>query len=390
MTDSRASTIAANDRYRFDRKQIRLALQVAISVALIYGVLWNNLEAPDIRDYYFEWLEHIRSMGPVAAFSSPFSNYAPPYLYLLDIGLLLGLSFLSIVKLISVVGSIFLAAAMFQLMRVVKPEKALEAGAITLLLPTVIINGPFLGQCDAWWCACCVLAVASAIQGRSYKMVAWAAAGFAFKAQAIFIAPFVLAIVVRERKWAAFVIPPAVYLLAILPAWLAGWPVWNLLTIYLGQFDYVVWLSTAPNLWAVPQLLLVDQFRPPAILFLVAYAITGICVTVYFLRFPRHLLLAALLSVMVVAWPMPKIHERYFLLADVLSLALAFLDRRGIAILACSVLGSLLSLMAYIFVWQPYNSIGSVFMTAGCGVAVWWAASLRKDSTRTEPSTESF
>lgn len=359
--------------WSLNKRNALLLVQVTISVLLIYGVLWNNHEAPDIHDYYFVWLEHIRRSGPVAAFSTPFSNYTPPYLYLLDIASLLGLAPLSTVKLISVLGSLFLGWGMYRLVTALEPKRALEAGLLALLLPTVIINGAFLGQCDAWWTTCCVLAVAATIERRVYAMAAWAAAGFAFKAQAIFIAPFVLAIVVRERKWAALAIPPAVYLLAVAPAWAAGWPLDDLLFIYVRQFEYVPWLSTAPNLWALPQLLLENQFRPPAVLFVVGYTITAIGVGVYLWRFPRPLIAAALLSVMVVAWPMPKIHERYFLIADVLSLAYAFVDRRAVILFLCSQIGSLLSLMAYIFVWQPFNSIGSVFMTAGLGVLLWIA-----------------
>jgi len=356
-------------------KSTRLVAQVTISVLLIYGVLWPNHEAPDIHDYYFVWLQHIRSAGPIAAFSTPFSNYTPPYLYLLDLSSLLGMSPLSTVKLVSVVGSLFLGWAIYQLMKAAAPQRALEAGLITLLLPTVIINAAFLGQCDAWWCACCVLAVAAGIERRTYSMAAWAAAGFAFKAQAVFIVPFVLAIVIRERKWAALAIPPAIYLLAVAPAWLAGWPLADLLTIYLHQFQYVPWLSTAPNLWALPQLMLADQFRPPAILFMVGYSLTALFVALYFWRFPRVLIAAALLSVFVIAWPMPKIHERYLLLADVLSLAYAFIDRRAVWVFLGCQLGSLLSLMAYIFVWQPFNSIGALFTTAAFAALLWIARS---------------
>src|SRR4029079_4584459 len=99
-----------------------------------------NQEAPDIHDYYFVWLEHIRSSGPIAAFATPFSNYTPPYLYLLDLGYLLGLSPLSTVKVIAFVGTLFLTFATYRLMTVLDPTKGAETAAITILLPTVIIN----------------------------------------------------------------------------------------------------------------------------------------------------------------------------------------------------------------------------------------------------------
>jgi Gpi18-like mannosyltransferase len=335
-------------------------VQVGISVALIYGALWNNREAPDIDKYLVPWLEHIRSVGPFASFAVPFSNYTPPYLYLLTGAAQLNLSPLSTVKLLSGFSAAMLALAMWRLMRTVRPDRAVEAGALTLLLPTVIINGPFLGQCDGLWVACCVMSVAFAVERRTLSMAAWAGLGFAIKAQSSFLAPFVLAVIVRERKWAAFVVPPFIYLLAIAPAWMAGWPLGDLLSIYERQYESLSWLSTAPNIWAVPQILVA---HPPYWVFLVGYFATVAATILYVWRFREPLLIAALLSAILVPWLLPKVHERYFLLADVLALAAALIDRRAAFILVCVQLGSLFALMAYILVWLPLIIVGSVFMT---------------------------
>ena len=343
-------------------KEGRLFAQTAVSVALIYGVFWNSHEAPDLRGFLFPWLAHIRSAGPIHAFSEPFSNYSPPYLYLLSAASLLSLSPLSTVKLLSVLGSLLLGFAAYRLMRAAHPSKAVEAGCLTLLLPTVILNGPFLGQCDALWVACCLLAVAAAIDDRPFGMTAWAAVAFAIKAQAIFIAPFVAAIIVRERKWAAVLIPFGIYAIAIAPAWIIGWPLGDLLTIYAKQYSYAELLSLAPNLWALPYVLIQPA---PHILFLLGYAATGVAVIIYLWRFPRNLLIAALLSSLLIPWLMPKMHERYFVLADVLALMLAISDRRCIIVLILVQAGSLFSFGAYASNMPPLNVVGSAFMTVG-------------------------
>ena len=343
-------------------KERRLLAQTAVSVALIYGVFWSNHEAPDLRAFLFPWLAHIRSAGPVHAFAAPFSNYNTPYLYLLSVASLLGLSPLNTIKLLSVLGTIFLGFASYRLMRAAYPRKAVEAGCLALLLPTVILNGPFLGQCDALWVACCLLAVAAAIDRRLFKMTAWAALGFAIKAQAIFIAPFVGAIIVRERKWTAVLIPFGIYAIAIAPAWIVGWPIGDLLTIYARQYTYVDWLSTAPNVWALPHILIEPE---PYSLFLLGYAATAVAVIVYTWRCPRDLLIAALLSSLLIPWLMPKMHERYFLLADVLALTAAITDSRYIAAFILIQMGSLLSFGAYALDLPWLNAVGSAFMTGG-------------------------
>lgn len=339
----------------------RLVIQVGLSVALIYGVLWNNREAPDIDKYLVPWLEHIRAYGPIRAFSVPFSDYAPPYLYMLAAASTLNLSSLSTIKLLSGLSAFAVSFSVYRLMRSLRPDKAIDAGAIALLLPTVILNGPMLGQCDGFWVAACVMAVAAAIERRTFAMAMWAGIGFAFKAQAIFVAPFAFAIVLRERKWLTLLIPPAVYLVAVAPAWMAGWSLQNLLTVYFRQYSSVPWLSTAPNAWAIPQIVI---GHPPYWLFWTGYAATFVASALYVRNFRGPLVKLALLSAILVPWLLPKIHERYFLLADILSLAATFADRRTVPILIMAQLGSLLALTAYIYVWMPFIVFGSVFMTA--------------------------
>lgn len=338
----------------------RLYLYVALSVALTYALSFP-FEAPDLPEFNYVWLEHIRSSGPLNAFSVPFSNYTPPYLYLLTAVSTIGATPLATVKIISIASCALVAISVRTLLVAIKCDKAVEAGLMTLLLPTLLINGPLLGQCDGLWVAFCILAVAESARGRLAMMALWAGVGFAFKAQAVFIAPFCAAVLWRHRIWWPALIPPAVYLVLLLPAAAAGWPLSNLLSIYAGQYDYLDWLSTAPNLWAA--LAAYDQ-TPPQLFFVAAYVLSTVA-TIFYVRRPETCLVAAaLLSAIYVPWLMPKMHERYFLLADVLALCLASTNRRSWPIMVAVQLGSLLSLSAYILNTAALNVVGSLFMSA--------------------------
>jgi Gpi18-like mannosyltransferase len=316
--------------------QTRLTVQVGISVAIIYGLLWTNHASPDLHDFLFPWLAHIRSTGPVEAFSQPFSNYTPPYLYLLSLTSLLNLPPLATIKLLSVAGTLALGFSVSRL-------AGREAGLVVLLLPTVALNGPMLGQCDAIWSACCVMAVAMALERRTYAMALWAGVGFAFKAQAAFIAPFALLVVLKERKPLAIVIPIAVYVLAIAPAWLAGWPLADLLTIYARQFAYPL-LSNAPNIWAFPAALLE---QPPTALYVLGYTMAAVAIAFYIWRRPEPTIAAALLSIIMLPFLLSKMHERFFFLADALSLSMVFMHPRTFPVFVAVQAGSLLSYVSY-------------------------------------------
>jgi Gpi18-like mannosyltransferase len=347
--------------------QQKLAIQVTASVALLYAATWPFIGS-DLRVFNFPWLMHIRLLGPVAAFGVPFSNYTPPYLYLLSAASVLPLSNLAVVKLLSFLGTAWLAISVRQLLISLECEKHDEAALLTFLLPSVLINGPLLGQCDAFWAACCLLAVAASIEKRIYVMAVWAGLGFVFKAQAAFIAPFAFAAVVHERKWWALAIPPAIYAAAIAPAAVVGWPLYDLLTVYHRQFAYK-WLSNAPNLWAVPALF----NQRPSFLFGIGYAIALVAAATYvaICSRMRPRLETALLAAILIPFLLPKMHERYFFLADVLAFCLAYTrrDRVGVVLFLMIQSGSLLSLISYLLGVPVLNAIGFLPMTAGLVMA---------------------
>jgi Gpi18-like mannosyltransferase len=83
-------------------------------------------------------------------------------------------------------------------------------------------------------------------------------------------------------------------------------------------------------------------------------------------RQPKMMLLLALLSALAIPFLLPKMHERYFLLADMLSLvaAISYASRWTIGIAVGVQLASLLSLLAYRFeVYWPALP-GAAFATA--------------------------
>ena len=75
---------------------------------------------------------------------------------------------------------------------------------------------------------------------------------FSIKFQAMFLAPALLALWSRRiiPLWAFFLVP-AVYVLAMVPAWLVGRPAIKLATVYLTQSTtYHSLTKSAPNVYA--------------------------------------------------------------------------------------------------------------------------------------------
>lgn len=299
-------------------------MTASFSILWLYGLLWP-LVAPDLPEFVFPWFRHILRAGPVHAFATPFSNYSPPYLYLLAIASLVTRDPLVAVKLLGVASAACIALALGRLLRG-SPERY-QAMLLSFLIPTVTINAVAYGQCDGFWVSACLLAVTAAIEGRNATMLVWCGIALAFKAQAAFLAPFVVAVLLKRRVspplWA---IPAGLFAVAMLPAWLAGWPAADLATIYWRQAAYFNTIGSAPNPWAI-----MAAFAPPAPspLFAIGYVGAALVSIAYVAAMTRRelsragLLRAALLSALIVPFLLPKMHERFTLLADLLAFALA-------------------------------------------------------------------
>jgi len=346
---------------------VRVIAPIALMVCVIYS-LCATFVGPDLKTYLYPWIAHIRAAGAVDAFREPFANYTPPYLYLLAAGTLLTDNSLVIVKVLGAASCAFAAIAVWHLVQT--GRSAIEAAAMSLLLPTMIIDGPLFGQCDGIWVGLCLLSVAAAIEGRMLAMVVWCGIAFAFKAQAAFIAPFVLTVLLQRRTnivlWA---VPPAIYCIAMLPAWLVGWPASDLATIYLHQAEYFNTIGSSPGLWAIAAATLP---RKPTDLFLIGYLAGAIFSATYVILLCRRrlsreqIMEASLLSALALPFLLPKMHERFTLLADLLALSLAFIiPKRLNGIVATAVVGA--STTGYL----AYMTAIGWFPIIGCVVNMW-------------------
>lgn len=307
------------------RDNRRLVITATLSILWLYGLFWH-IEAPDLPEFLFPWFNHILHAGPFRAFATPFSNYSPPYLYLLAIASLVTHDPLVAIKSLAILSASCLALAIGRVLR--GSPSRYEAALLSFLVPTVTINAIVYAQCDGFWASACLLAVAAARDGRNATMLCWYGIAVAFKAQAVFLAPFVVAILINRRvSPLLWVIPLAVFATAMLPAWLAGWPAIDLATVYLRQAAHFNTIGSAPNPWAI-----MAAFVPaePSPVFVAGYAAATAAAIGYVLAFARRamdaddLVRAALLSALIVPFLLPKMHERFTLLADLLSFALAY------------------------------------------------------------------
>lgn len=346
---------------------------LGLALLILYALLWPGVTG-DMRLFLLPWLDHILEHGMVGAFSIPFSNYTPPYLYLMALvsPLAAVVSKISLVKSLSIAGTLVLAAAVRQLLRSTGRKFSVETLLCLMLLPSVAINAVGFGQCDAIWSAACVMAVASAVCRRPLAMLIWFGVAASFKAQAIFLGPFVVLQLLRERvPLRLWPIPGLVYGVAMVPAALAGWPVDQLATVYFHQAEWnPAFVSTATNPWSLVEYWSSAQAHH---WFWLGYAAAAVAGIGYALGFRRRgqgdaadMILLALLSACILPFLLPKMHERFFFLADVLAFVLVVVRRdwRSMLILAFVQCASMLAIGGVMLKAPLYPVIGTPMMLA--------------------------
>lgn len=287
-----------------------------------------------------DWWKTIDQYGGFPALAHNFSNYNVPYLYLLAMmnSLFPDMSGLTAIKTVSIVFDFVMAIFVYLLVNLKYPTEydprssipppAIIASLLVLFAPTVLFNGALWGQCDSIYTAFLVAFLYFLLSGRT--ILAFISYGFAFsfKLQAIFLAPFILWIIVGKRiKYTYLFICPIVYFLSIVPAWMLGRPINELLSIYWNQSqDYSEYLSLEiANIYSwIPNEL--DIFFPIGL----AFTIFAVVVVALFL-YRRNvnlsddvLVFLATFSVVLIPYILPRMHERYWFPAEVISIVMAF------------------------------------------------------------------
>jgi Gpi18-like mannosyltransferase len=351
--------------------QAKRCAAFVLAVFAIHSIPFFQYPPGDVAYYVQPWYRRFLEAGRIGAFAQPFSNYTPPYLYLLGVTSLLhgSMAIVYQIKLLSIVGALWIVFASWRLFTTLGVRRSGAFGV--LLLPSIVFNASLLGQADTFWVAPCILALAAGVRERWFWVAFWSGLAFAFKAQAVFFAPFVIYLFVRNRvPWWHWLVPPAVYVVAMIPAWLVGWPAWMLLMTYWRQVNEPIladFVSDSASWWTLFGYV-AHSFALRSFWFGFVTAVLGIIAYLYFLPklSGRILIAAAALSAVGLPFLLPSMHERFFLLADVLAFLYAWAKPSRNTIFAAILmqLASALPVAAWAFGFQ-HGEVGAPFYALG-------------------------
>ncbi len=377
-----------------------------IGLALFFRAAMLDYASEDYKIFLAQWAATFRDNGGFAAIRMPIGNYNVPYLYFLAAISYLPLPDLYLIKLFSICFDVVLAWGGLRLVRRFTGRDSLAPLACfcaLLLLPTVMLNGAYWGQCDSLYGALTLHALASALEGRPKTSAALVGVAFSFKLQTVFLLPLWAILWMAKRvRFQDLLLAPAAYAATCVPALLLGKPLGDILGVYLGQTKEgagALNYNCASIYSFLPYGVQPDEATGALLGILAAFLLVAALLAAAF-RFRarldnRALLLCGVVLAAGVPFLLPYMHDRYFFLADVLTLVWACLSLRG---LPAAVLVELASLSAYLtyfrmkytllLYWgdQVFTMLGESLLVLGA--LVWSCILLAKRLTGTPPAPD--
>ena len=314
---------------------MHVVLGVVTGAILLSKISLLDYVSDDYEIFLANWIYSYSKLGFKQGLGTYIgSDYAPPYLYLLQlISLVQDYPPQYLVKAISIAFEMLMAYGIMKIASL----KVKGAGAqlmifhIASLLPTVIFNGAYWGQCDVIYTSFCLMALYMGLTRRSARSMIFFGLALGFKLQMVFFLPVMLPLWLDKRiKLRHLVLIPASYMVMMIPALWGGKSMHHVLTVYLqqaGQYNFIT--LNAPNLYqflpALGNEVLYNMFSPMAMVLGFA-CMMAMCALVTAKRDSLNsdaMVLTCLLMLAGVPYFLPKMHERYTFGADVLSLAAA-------------------------------------------------------------------
>jgi len=338
------------------QKKTLFASTALISAALVLRAFLMEHETLDYQIFLTQWVTFFRENGGIEGLSQSIGNYNLPYLYFLSIFSYSSIRDLYLIKLLSVFFDFVLAFGVAHIVCVFHKSRlrTLAAFFLTLFLPTVVLNGAYWGQCDSIYAAFAVWSVYFALSKRPIFSVVCIALSFAFKLQAVFIMPvFLLFIYTGRMKWWHLTAFPVTYIATVLPAVVLGRPFVDTILLYFNQAGTV---GSGLNYNSASIFALIQNVQNTSLaskLAILGAFLFVVLILVWLFTKRKNLsgetaLACAVLFSIAIPFLLPHMHDRYFFVADVLTLAFAVVIPTLSFVPVCVSFASLLSYHAYL------------------------------------------
>lgn len=305
--------------------------------------------------YWDPWISDLKEMG-FSYLATERYDYTPTFVYILWAISRLPINPMTAYKGLHCVLDFVAAGILGKMIWKVtgSKRKGILSYGLFLIVPTIWANSALWAQCDIIFMTFLLLCFYYLFEDRPCKAMFFYGMAFVFKLQSLFIFPFLVILWVNKKvDLKHFLWIPALYFLSIVPAWIAGRPLMDLINIYMAQGAQDVWSLSIkwPNIYQI----IGNQF------FLLEYASAGtwlilgiLMVILYAMAQKRYritnefIVQMALFFAILTPWFLPHMHERYGCVADILAIIYAMMNTKKFYFPLVQILVSFNSYMAYL------------------------------------------
>ena len=333
-----------------------LLATVAITFfAVLIRVAGFNFESGDYKVFIKPWIHYMKEHGNILGIASVSSNYTPPSLLLYSL-----LSYfpevftLWAVKISSSVFDFIIAFFSYKIMLNLTEniKKSLLVYSLILFCPTVFLNSAVWGQCDSIFTAFLTISLYFFLKDKKKESLFFFGLALSFKLQAIFILPFFIFMYIY-RKWNIVEVLYSIigFFTLNIPLWFFGVPILKWARVYLGQIRSSIGSLTAnaPTIYAI-----IPTNDKIGIIFVLIILIS---LTFYILHSKSKcsketIILLFLVCSSFIPFILPHMHERYFYIADILSIIYVVYNPRKWLISIFIIFPSLITYTNYLYAEQ--------------------------------------
>ena len=332
---------------------------IVCSAMLRYSFIYH--ESWDYTAFLSNWWNEIYQNG-LRSFGMNIGDYTNFYLVLLFIGTFITTNSLIYIKMATFFFEILFVLTMYVILRrlVHKPRKISAVIAIaSSFIPTLIFNGAVASQCDVIYTLMIIIMIYFTFREKYKTALLFFGLAFAIKLQSIFVAPIILYLLVHKKiKIYDLMIIGIPYIAFAIPSIIAGKSMWDIIAVYINQTNnYTYWTLNAPNFYQILKL----NFVEASGLIYLPILLVGISIIalIYLFRkqYSKELILKlCVFFAILVPYFLPKMHERYFFVADMLAFIYVLIDgRKKIKLFLLVVIASFFSYAS--FLWDMYAEL---------------------------------
>jgi len=305
------------------------------------------------------WYDHILDNGGIYSLRTTFSDYPPLYLLMLVItSTIFGDSGYKPygIKLIPISFDFLTAFFVYKIVQMKYKDGKIPiyAAMVILFAPSIFVVSSFWGQNDILYITGLVAFIYFLFKDKEFWAFVSLGFSFSIKLQTVFIAPLLLILLLKKRVGLKyFFLIPFVYFLSLVPSIIVGKPISDLILIYFNQtlqFPDILNLN-APSIYAwLQHVLPPSSYLVGSIVgLLILIILVIVLVKEKIIMGRRQIVTLAFLSMLITPFLLPKMHERYFLAADVFAVLFAFYNPKYFYVPVIMIFSSLISYIPFLF-----------------------------------------